>query len=158
MRTLAEVAAWTVALTLAWIATLSTISAPELVAGAVSAVACAAVAVLARRAIGPAWRPEPRWAAWLLRLAAAIPADTVRLLARALPRLVRDRAGGGELRHLPPPPDEEPARAALRRAWGLIVLSASPGSVVVDWPPDGAPALVHELGSGPPSVADVVSR
>lgn len=31
----------------------------------------------------------------------------------------------------------------------FVVLSFSPGSVVLDWPPDG-PLVPHELGSGPP--------
>lgn len=153
MRWLRETLVWAVALLIAWITTLSTISAPEVVAGAVSAVLCGVAAAVARRMMGQAWRPEPRWLGWLPPLALAIPADTVRLLGRALPGLMRRRTAGGKIRELPPPPREEPARAAFREAWGLMVLSASPGSVVVDWPP-----LVHELGSGPPDLAERVTR
>ena len=158
MRTLAEAVAWAVALLLAWVATLSTISAPEIVAGVVAALLGGGVAALARRVIGQAWRPTKDGVAWLPPLALAIPADTVRLLGRALPRLLRDRGAGGTVRELPPPPAEELAVAAFRQAWGLMVLSASPGSVVVDWPPDGRPPLVHELGSGPPRLAERVTR
>ena len=158
MRSLLETLAWAVALLIAWISTLVTISTPEIVVGAVSALLCGAVAAVARRVIGQAWKPRARWVAWLPPLALAIPADTFRLLGRALPRLVRHRTAGGKIRELPPPPAEEPARAEFRQAWGLIVMSASPGSVVIDWPPDQRPPLVHELGSGPPDLAERVTR
>jgi hypothetical protein len=57
-----------------------------------------------------------------------------------------------------PPAEEHDGRAQARQAWGTLLLSATPGSVVVDWPPDGRPAVVHNLGSGPPRMEEVVIR
>jgi multisubunit Na+/H+ antiporter MnhE subunit len=157
MRRTAEVAAWWVVLTFVWVASLSAATAPDVLAGAVCGLLCAVLAVAARRAIGQAWRPVPRWAAWLGPLLLAVPADTARLLIRVLPRLVRDRRSAGSLRRIRPPAGEE-AAAGFRRAWGTLALSATPGSFVVDWPPDGRPAVIHTLGSGPPQMDEVVVR
>jgi hypothetical protein len=75
-----------------------------------------------------------------------------------LPAHLRRRAGGGGNRRRRPPLHEEPARAGFRRAWGTLVLSAAPGTVVLDWPPDGAELVYHELGSGRPRLEEVITR
>jgi len=87
-----------------------------------------------------------------------VPADTARLLFGQLPGLVRRRASRGQLRRFRAPVHEEPARAGFRRGWGTFVLSATAGTYVLDWPPDGAELVVHELGSGPPNMEEVVIR
>jgi len=51
-----------------------------------------------------------------------------------------------------------PGPLAARRAFGTLVLSASPGGIVLDWPADGSPILLHELGSGPPALDEAVTR
>jgi hypothetical protein len=158
MRRVAELGGWWVGLTLAWVVTLSTVTTPDVLVGAVCALLCAVLAVVARRAIGQAWRPVPRWLTWLGPLALAVPADAARLFVRVLPRLVRDRGPAGRLRSFTPAPDEEVTRARFRQAWGTFAVSATPGSVVVDWPPDGAPAVLHTLGSGRPQMDEVVAR
>ncbi|MEV4754236.1 hypothetical protein AB0J86_03855 [Micromonospora sp. NPDC049559] len=178
MRWVAETATWYAVLLLAWLAMLSSRAAEELVAGAVCALPTAVVAVAARRAIRRAWRPRPAWATWPLLLVPAVPADTARLLGRVLPGLLRTRAVGGRTRGAAggrtrgtagrnrsagrtrgtaTPPGEPAARRDLRRAWGTIVLSATPGSVVLRWPADG-PAVLHVLGSGRPSPERTVTR
>jgi multisubunit Na+/H+ antiporter MnhE subunit len=141
-----------------WVATLSARTVAELVTGAIAAVTCAVLAVAARRLLGQIWRPAARWAVWVFPVLVAVPADTARLLLRVLPRLVRDRAGAGRIERARPPVDEEPSRAGFRRAWGTLLLSATPGTVVLDWPPEGAEVVVHELGSGAPSMEKVVTR
>jgi hypothetical protein len=156
MRRLAELGTGAVALALAWFATLPSPSVPELVAGSAAALGCAATAVRARHVVGVAWRPNPRWAAWLGTLVVAVPADTARLLVGLLPNL--PRAGSGQLRLIPPHADEDPSRAAFRRAWGSLVVSASPGSIVLDWPSDGRAVTVHARGSGRPALDEVVIR
>ncbi|MCU7726260.1 hypothetical protein ODJ79_21235 [Actinoplanes sp. KI2] len=149
MTRLAEVTVWWVVLTAAYVTTLGAFTVPEFAVAAGVGLLCAVCAVAARRATRARWSPDPRWAAWLVPLPAAVAADTVRLLSR-LPR-------GGTVRDLPTPRDESPDRAAFRRAWGTVVLSSSPGSVVLDWPPDG-PLTIHELGSGPPHLERRVTR
>jgi hypothetical protein len=158
VRQIAEAAGWWAGLMLAWIATMSTISVPELTVGAGCALLCAVVAVVARRAIGQRWRADKRWLTWLGPLVLAVPADTARLLGRALPGLLRHRGSTGRLRRAEPPGGEDPERAAGRQAWGTLAVSATPGSVILDWPPDGRPAVIHDLGSGPPQMDEVVMR
>jgi hypothetical protein len=45
------------------------------------------------------------------------------------------------------PADEPKERAVARRALAALTLSASPGALVIDSPPDG-PLLVHTLPAG----------
>jgi multisubunit Na+/H+ antiporter MnhE subunit len=141
-----------------WVATLSADTTAEVITGAIVAVTCAVLAVAARRLLGQIWRPVPRWVVWVFPVLAAVPADTARLLLRTLPRLIRDRTGGGQIERVRPPVHEEPSRAGFRRAWGTVLLSATPGTIVLDWPPDGAEVVIHELGSGAPRMEKVVTR
>ncbi|WP_030437355.1 hypothetical protein [Actinoplanes subtropicus] len=143
MGHVAEAVVWWVVLTAVYVTTLGTFTGPEFAVAIGVGLLCAVLAVVARHAARARWSVEPRWAAWLVPLPAAIAADTVRLLSR-LPR-------GGTIRDLPAP------GSAFRRAWGTVVLSSSPGSVVLDWPPDG-PLTLHELGSGPPHLDGRVTR
>ncbi|WP_213453479.1 hypothetical protein [Rhizomonospora bruguierae] len=145
-----ELAAWWIGLTLVWTATLSGLDLLDLVTGAAGAGLCAAAAIAGRRAVAACWRPDPRWAAWLGRLAVSIPVDTARLL----PLAPRRRDGHLVERR---PAAEPPARAAARRAWGTPIICASPGTLVVDWPRDGGPVLLHTLGSGPPDASRAVT-
>jgi hypothetical protein len=143
LRTAAEVAAWWAVLTGAYAVTLSVATVPELVVGAGVAVGCAALAVAARRAAHARWSPRLSWVSWLLPLPGAIAADSLRLFGR----LLRGRPGGGVVRLIAAETiGEPPDRAAFRRAYRTVVLSASPGSVVLDWPADGSPLVLHELG------------
>ncbi|WP_067177628.1 hypothetical protein [Microtetraspora niveoalba] len=158
MRPMGKAVAWWAALMAVWWATLSAPATAELVTGAACALACVAVAMAVPRLLGQSWRPAPRWAAWLGPLALAVPADTARLLAVTVPRLLRDREWSGSLRRLPPPPGEPEPTARARRALGTAAVSASPGAVVVDWPPDGAPALVHAVTSRPSRLESAVTR
>ncbi|MEU2610590.1 hypothetical protein ABZ570_03230 [Micromonospora sp. NPDC007271] len=158
MSLLPELAVWWIALTAGWIATVSTPSPAELLVGAACGLASAVVASTSRRALGQCWRPDARWLAWLGQLPAAVLVDTVRLLTRVTPRLLAGKEAGGRLVRLAPPSDEPPDRASFRRAWGTFVLSATPASVVVDWPPDGSPVVVHLLGSDGKSMRAAVVR
>ncbi|GIJ27200.1 hypothetical protein Vqi01_23620 [Micromonospora qiuiae] len=158
MSLLVELVIWWVALTVGWVATVSPLTLAELLVGAACALVCAVVAVSSRRALGHRWRPDVRWLAWLGRLAVAVPVDTARLLVQVTPRMLAGRDVPGRLVRLRPPTDEAASRAAFRRAWGTFVLSATPSSVVVDWPPDGAPVVLHLLGSGQVSTGKTVVR
>ncbi|WP_412740706.1 hypothetical protein [Krasilnikovia sp. MM14-A1259] len=146
-----EAACWWVALTVAYASTLSVATLPELLVAVGCGAACAVAAVAARRAARLAWAPAGRWLSWAGPLAVAVVADTFRLLTRF-------PAAKSRVRTLPQPSGEQPQRAAFRRAWGTFVLSASPGTVVLDWPDDGAPVRVHMLASGWPDLGRVVMR
>jgi hypothetical protein len=152
-----ETALLTAVLIGVWVSTLATVGIAEIVAGSGAALLCALAAVAARQFIGQHWRPRGRWIAWLAPMTLAVPADTARLLVGVLPRLAR-RSGAGRIRRRRPPAHEEPARAGFRRAWGTFVLSATAGTYVLDWPPDGAEVVYHELGSGPPQLDEMVTR
>lgn len=153
-----EAVALTAVLFAIWLSSLAALTTAEVTTGLAVSVGCALLAVAARRLLGQIWRPWAPWVRWLLPLIVAVPADTARLLLRVLPRLVRDRTRGGHLERVRPPVREEPSRAGFRRAWGTLLVSASPGTIVVDWPPDGADVVVHELGSGVPPMEKVVTR
>ncbi len=148
----------TAALFVIWVATLAVPTRSEVVTGLVVSVVCAVIAVAARRLLGQLWRPAARWTVWIFPLLVAVPADTARLLLSTLPGLIRDRTAGGRVERVRPPAHEEPSRAGFRRAWGTILLSATPGTIVLDWPPEGADVVIHELGSGAPSMEKVVTR
>jgi hypothetical protein len=140
-KAVAEVAAWWVVLFLAYAVTLSAPTGPELAGAVVASAICAVLAVAARRAAGSSWRVRfrpPRG-----RLPLAIAADTVRLLIRS---------GHASIRTIEPAPD------AAGGAWGTFLMSASPGTVVLDWPADGSPVVLHTLGDGKPRLDEVVTR
>ena len=151
-----EALVWWVVLMACWIATLAALTAVQLLVGAVAAVIGAAVGVAARRALGRRWSFDPRWVRWLALVPVAALVQTA-----ALPTLLvrgrRARAPG--LRRLPAPRDEDAARAAGHRALGAGVLSAAPGSYLVDWPADAEhPVVLHTiLTAGPDLERGVLS-
>src|SRR4051812_7647258 len=150
MGRVAEVAVWWVVLTAGYVTTLGAFTGPEFAVAVAAGLLCAVLAVAARRAARTRWSAHLPWLAWIVPLLGGIAADTVRLLGSL-------RRDGGTVRRIPAPTGEPPARAAFRRAWGTVVLSSSPGSVVLDWPADG-PLTVHELGSGLPHLEERVTR
>src|SRR5690242_9380275 len=157
MRTLAEVLFWTVAGTGIWLLTLSSVTTAELVAAVATALPCAVLAVLARRALQRSWSAAPAWARWLVPLPAAVVADTVRVLGLAAGVLGGRRIPAGELRGVRLRPDGRGARWAARQAAVAGLVSAAPGTVVLDVDPSGA-VLLHALGAGRPRLEEVVRR
>ncbi|GII64755.1 hypothetical protein Skr01_48400 [Sphaerisporangium krabiense] len=85
-----------------------------------------------------------------------------------MPRFVRDRDWDGRLERLPCPAGDPPARAAARRALGTLIICATPGSLVVDWPSHRPPEnsehapeasmLVHLVLPGRPALTRAVLR
>jgi multisubunit Na+/H+ antiporter MnhE subunit len=137
MRAVAEVAAWWAVLVLVWLATLTAFSCQELVTAAVLALPCAVAARAARRAAGVHWTFRPRWARWLLAAPTAILHDTAGVLLLAVKRREED-----SFREVPMPEHPDGGQAAL----ATTVLSATPGSVVVD--ADDNHLLVHAVPLG----------
>jgi multisubunit Na+/H+ antiporter MnhE subunit len=140
VRALVEVTAWWVVLVLVWIATLATVTVQELVVAGVLAVPCAYLARLGRQAVGVSWPMRASWLRWLLRVPWAVLHDTV---AVALLAARPDRPQDDRFREIPLSDQDGPSTGAAREAAATLVLSAAPGSVVVDV--HDHHLLVHEL-------------
>jgi hypothetical protein len=152
VRRVAEVVLWWVSLTALWLATLSSVSAPELLAASLCAIPCAAAAPAARRAMRGAWRPRPRWFSWLARVPLAIVTETAMVLAV----VVRDPGkAAGELKTVDLPAEPPEVRDA-RQAVGTVVIGSSPGTMVVQCPPGAL--VVHRLLKRRSGILDAVHR
>lgn len=150
----AEAVAWWVALVTVYLASLTTVTVPEVVAAGVTGLICAVLAVAARRAMGCSWRLPNR----LLRVAVLVPlaivADTVRLLAMlARPRKLRRATGRFSELQLP---RERVALSAGRQAAGGLLVCAAPSSVLVDIDSGGSRLVIHRLLDGRPDVVEQV--
>lgn len=152
-----EVLWWWGACTGIWLLTLSSVTAPELTVAAACGLPCALAARAGRRAVGDMWRPRPAWLAWLAVLPASVAADSARL-ARLLVQTGGRPADPGRLRDIQLPGSEPGPVAAARRALGSLVISASPGTVVVDSDPGGSRLTVHALAGGWPGLDQVAGR
>lgn len=162
MAAVGEVLAWWVVLVGIWLSTLSSPNSQELGVAVASSLVCALAAVPVRRALPAKWRPQLGWVRWLLPLPAAVLADMVRLFGLALaPRRALPGGGeskDGELSEIHLPQDDDPHRAGIRRALASLAVSATPGTYVVDSRSEDNVLIVHSLGSGTPSMDEVVSR
>jgi multisubunit Na+/H+ antiporter MnhE subunit len=158
MRALPEVLFWWAACVALWLLTLSSVSLPELLVAAGCALPCAVLAVVARRAVGGSWPVQPRWAWWLLPLPAAVVADGVRVLGRAAGVLVGRRMPSGRVRTVELHRDHAAGRWRTRQALASLLVTATPGTVVLDIAEDSGEMCVHALGAGAPSMEDVVRR
>ena len=158
MRQLPEVALWWAACVGTWLLTLSSVNTAELVAAVAAGLPCAVVAVLARRAVRGPLSPRAAWLRWLLPVPVAVLADSVRVLAVAAGALVGRRIPEGDLRRVTLPRDRSAGAWQNRQAAAVILVSASPGSVVLDVDVDSGEALVHALTTGRPDVLKAVQR
>lgn len=148
----AEIAVWAALCFGIWLLSLSAVSDAELAIGAASSVACGVAAMAVRRAIGLHWsvRAVP-WAA-LPTMVLAIGSDAVQVLIRPL-----RRAGAGNVEVLDTGARGQGAAAVTRRAVATMVMSASPGTVVLD-ADDRGRVTFHTLGYRGPRSEDKVSR
>jgi multisubunit Na+/H+ antiporter MnhE subunit len=153
-----EVAFWWAVGVGLWLLTLSSVSGQELVAAIATGLPCAVMAVLARRAVRGPLRPRPAWLRWLLPVPVAVLTDSVRVLGVAAGALVGRRIPDGDLRRVTLPRDDSAEDWQNRQAAAVVLVSASPGTVVIDVDPDSGEALVHELASGRPDVLAAVQR
>jgi multisubunit Na+/H+ antiporter MnhE subunit len=115
-----ESGVWWAALIGVWLTTLSTVNWQDLLVAAALAAPCAVIATLVRRVYGGRWQPA---SAWLL------PVDIVRGSGALFARRAT-------LRRIPV--------SRLRKGVRTVVVSASPGTVVLDDKDDAL--LVHALG------------
>ncbi|WP_157034575.1 hypothetical protein [Actinocatenispora sera] len=149
-----RVLAWWVVLMACWLATLATLAPVELAVGAVGAVIATGTAVAAHRALRRRWSFDPRWLRWLALVPLAALTESALLLT--LVRRERRERGPG-LRRLEQPEIGSGARADGHRAVGGAVLSAAPGSYLVDWSGDAQrPVLLHTVVRGWPRLDEEV--
>lgn len=158
MALLLEGLLWEAACVGLWLLTLSSVNPAEVVVAVVAALPCAALAVAARRAVGGSWRPRPAWARWLLPLPVAVLADTVRVLGLAAGVLLGRRIPDGEVRTVDLPRDRPAGTRRARAAAAAALVSAAPGTVVLDVEMRSGRMLVHALGAGRPAMEEVVAR
>ena len=148
-----ETVLWSAALLGVWLLSLSAVSGEDLWVGSACAVVCGMVAVGVRRAIKGRWSVPTALsftARRMLPLPLAIVFDTAGVLAASVRRTRRrgrlttvelSARGGG-------------ARATTRRAIATVLISASPGSIVVDADPKTGVLIVHSFGQTGPSLPD----
>lgn len=137
MRAVGEVVTWWLVLVLLWLATLNSFSFADLITAAVLALPCAPAARAARRSAGEHWTFRPKWMRWLVALPVSIVRDTAGVLWLAV------RPGGDDqFTRVPLPHHPDGGQEAAATA----VLSATPGSVVVDAEDDTL--LVHRVPTG----------
>jgi multisubunit Na+/H+ antiporter MnhE subunit len=153
VRALLEITAWWAILVLVWIATLTAVSVQELVAAGVLAVPCAVLARLGRQATDIHWPMRTTWLRWPLRLPWAVLHDTAAVLALAVRR---DRPEEDTFREVPLADQDSPSLQPGQEAVATALLSAAPGSVVVDADEDRL--LVHELPIGSTDLDRAVRR
>jgi multisubunit Na+/H+ antiporter MnhE subunit len=151
-----EITAWWAFLVVVWIASLNTISVAEVVTAAVLAVPCAIAARAGRRAAKLDWRLSARWSRWLLALPGAVVHDTGAVLLLAI--RPRTREDDDEFRALELPDEPDSARQTGREAVATAVVSATPGSVVVDAQNEHRKLLVHGLPIGRTRLEQEVRR
>jgi multisubunit Na+/H+ antiporter MnhE subunit len=145
----AEVAVWWALLTGLWLITLPSFAREEGLVAAACAVGAAVAVAGARRAVQGAWHPRLGWARWAVPVVVAVPVETVRVLALGARQLVRRSEGVGDrVQRLPIGGEEPDAVGAARRALGTFALTATPGSVVIDWDPDRGELVLHRLVPG----------
>ncbi|KHL03262.1 hypothetical protein [Sinomonas humi] len=147
---LAELVLWWAGGTIFWLATASTLTVSETLIAAAVALAGAVLARLARRAIPFAARPGVAWLRWTVLVPVSAVADALRLvpwLGGSQPEdLVEKRlaASTGQ------------AETGLRAA-GIVALSATPGTVVVDCEPRSGTVRMHSLVNGWPHLDEQVA-
>ncbi|WP_370936154.1 Na+/H+ antiporter subunit E [Amycolatopsis sp. cg13] len=151
MRAATEIPLWWLALTGLWTLTLSTPSAPELIAGASAAAVCAIAARSARRAMNGSWQPKLGWLTWLIPLPKAAISESVAAL-----RTVFQHPSAGKCEKVTVP-TEPRAQHEARLATATVIVGCTPGAMVVASPPDDAHVVVHRLLPDSPTL-DQVTR
>lgn len=144
---------WWVWLVLVWVASLTTVSVPELAVAAASAVSCVLVALAARRVLGIRARLRARWLRGAWRLPWVVVTDTVSVWRTAL-RGMRKRPIGDHVRELPLGGE----RTRARQAVAIMLLSAAPRTMVVDLDRRSNTVRLHGFGAEEGPMERVVRR
>lgn len=149
MGRLLEGVAWAAVCLAVWLLTLSSVTSQDLLVASLSAVVCGVAAVGGRIAVGGRWTVRRGWLRWPLKLVVSAPVETVQTIWAA----ARRRPGKRTTVRLP---EREPKYvSASRRGIGTVLLSASPGSYVIDDQPHEREMYVHRLGRGAPDAVRI---
>jgi multisubunit Na+/H+ antiporter MnhE subunit len=140
----AEVLWWWAAACGVWLLTLSSVNAAELVVALACGLPCGLAAWAARVALGGRWRLRPWWGWWSAPLAVSVFSDSVRVLGLALRRRDVDREAG-RLVDVPLREGEPEDVASGRAAVATLVMSSTPGTLVVQGDPEGRVLTLHSL-------------
>jgi multisubunit Na+/H+ antiporter MnhE subunit len=152
MTRVVEIAAWWVVGLLLWLATVSPVTVEEVVPAVICALACAPAARAARQAVGARWRMRARWFGWTRWLPTAVVADTARLARHWWGR----PQARGVIRRTTLDTASDRALAVTHRALAAVVLSAAPGSVVLDI--EGDDVLLHAITPNPARLEKAARR
>jgi hypothetical protein len=146
----AEGGTWTLAALGLWLATLSSVSLPEVCFALACAIPCGICAVATRRALGDAWHLRRRWLALPLLVAWTALADLAGVMRAASSR------SSGRLRHVDLP--TEPERTAQARAALFILgISATPGGLAIHVDNGLRRFVVHDLASSGKRIEEVLT-
>ncbi|MFC4242929.1 hypothetical protein ACFOYW_06065 [Gryllotalpicola reticulitermitis] len=155
MKTFIEALCWFVVGVILWMTTVTTVTRTELVIAGLTSAACALLAVAARRVAGLRLRPSWAWLRWLALVPVQAGLDTGRLAVWLL-HGAHETADGESVTRRKTSSGRSPTSVATRAA-AIGVVSAAPGSLVLDADEDGH-FLLHRLVSGWPSLDEKVSR
>lgn len=147
-RRAVEVVVWWALAYAVWLLSLSTVPLQELAVAALCALPCGVAAAGARWAIGESWAVKPRWLRPMLVLPFAIVSDAIQVLFSAL----RLQPSEGRFQRVPSSATGSDAHARGRRALATGLVTASPGSYVLDVDPDSGEMLIHSLASRGPRI------
>lgn len=153
-RRMLEVLFWWAAALGIWLVSLSAVSRQEYLIAGLCSLPCGVTASLARWAVEGAWPVRARWLSPLLLLPVAIVTDALQVLAapwRAHPR-------AGELRTVATPAAGDSPSARARRAVAVALVSATPGTYVLDIDTASGDMLVHSLAPRGPKLEQKVAR
>ncbi|NKY52698.1 Na+/H+ antiporter subunit E [Nocardia vermiculata] len=142
--TVVEVVCWWLLCMLIWQATLTTAARAEWIVAAVLAVPCAVAAHAARRAVRGRWRLPARTPMWALLTVPAVVRDSAAALAVA----VRRRRPVGRFTDVDAPATGPESRRAGWEAVATVLLSSTPGSLVVSTDPQAGGLRLHTLPVG----------
>lgn len=149
---LVEISGWATVACAVWLATLSSVTVPELCIAIAAGIPCGVFARAGRRALGASWRFRPRWVLWVVPVTGSIFTE--------LAELFRESVTGpreGDLSTIALP-DEPVELAAGREALGTLALCATPGTMVADCDPGRGQMTVHLLATAGPKVEERVRR
>jgi len=149
MARLGEGVAWVVLCLAVWVSTLSSITRPELVVGGSAALLSAVAAVGGRVLARGRWTIRPSWLNWFWQLVLTAPVETAAVLWSAL------RAEQGRTTKMTLPQRERAHVSASRRGLGTLLVSASPGSYVVEEELEQRRLEIHRLGHAAPTTIQV---
>jgi multisubunit Na+/H+ antiporter MnhE subunit len=138
-----EAAAWWILLFAGYLALVSQRSAAEIILGALLSAAAGGAAVLARRVSGLSFAVPRGWVAVLIRLPAAVLADTWLLVRLIRPGSTTRATEVGSLQTLELPGQPDERRDISCQAVAGLLMSLSPGSFVVDSSSDPPKLVVH---------------